>query len=152
MGIHATCCHSGGYLSASRVHCAGREGSGGMDSHARLELVEGGRPGSRPAVTFNLDLVSIGVSNPIISVQLVSIHRDVAPSHHLLVRLRPGATTKASNNLKRPCTQSKYSRLRHTYRQTRIFKSGVIARKLILDNNIYRFIKKSTSTRNLQFT
>lgn len=25
---------------------------------------EGGRPGSRPAVTFNLDLVSIGVSGP----------------------------------------------------------------------------------------
>lgn len=46
------------------------------------ELAEGGRPGSRPAVTFNLDLVSIGVSNPASTVEFVRIpHRGMTPSH-----------------------------------------------------------------------
>lgn len=42
--------------------CHGRGRRGGVARST--ELAEGGRPGSRPAVTFNLDLVSIGAGPP----------------------------------------------------------------------------------------
>lgn len=41
----------------------GRGGGGGL-ARSTEPAAEGGRPGSRPAVTLNLDLVSIGVSGP----------------------------------------------------------------------------------------
>lgn len=37
---------------------------GGCGLARSTELTEGGRPGPRLAVTFNLDLVSIGVAGP----------------------------------------------------------------------------------------
>lgn len=62
---HAACRHSGGYLSAeSRVQCAGREEERRGGLARSTELAEGGRPGSRPAVPLNLDLVSIGFLGP----------------------------------------------------------------------------------------
>lgn len=137
VGSHAACQHSGGYLSASRVHCAGRERRGGVGLTRSTELAEGGRPGSRPGVTFNLDLVSIGVSSPASSMELIGAPPGT-PLH--MYRTRPGATIKASNRLKRPCTQSKYSRLRQTHRY--IHNSGVSARIIVaLSDNTYKTIK-----------
>lgn len=74
------------------VQCAGRERIGGGVLARSSELAEGGRPGSRPAVTFNLDLVSIGVSSPASTVEFVRIpHRGMTPSHlyiYIYIRVR----------------------------------------------------------------
>lgn len=129
-GCHASFPHSGFYLSASEctVQARKRTEAQGLGLTRSTELAEGGRPGSRPGVTFNLDLVSIGVSSPASTAE----RRGSAgtPLH-----IKPNASGRhdqsLANRLKRPCTQSKYSRLRHTY-STYIRNSGVNNRIIII--------------------
>lgn len=51
------------YLRPSALCRPGEERQGGLARST--ELLKEGRPGSRLAVTFNLDLVSIGVLGPV---------------------------------------------------------------------------------------
>lgn len=74
------------YLHPECMCRSGEEGRGGLARST--ELAKGGRPGSRLAVTLNLDLVSIGVLGPVFTEKLLKLHRDVA----FFTRLRPGAT------------------------------------------------------------